>query len=155
MGAKYPRISVIRFAQSILPQYEGVLREEGMPTLLVAVLYETGRLQTLKSSPVELEELKVAMGMDASTLSRQITALVSRKAVRRAFGTEDARRRRVELTPEGERILKRIETRLCHLRQGAWEKVSDVHIVLAPDARITRGATRRTTQKESTTGWLF
>jgi DNA-binding MarR family transcriptional regulator len=59
-------------------------------------------------APVRLSDLAFDLGLDISTVSRQIAGLIERGLVRRGTDPDDARARRLELTGTGRDLLRRV-----------------------------------------------
>jgi DNA-binding MarR family transcriptional regulator len=58
--------------------------------------------------PVRLSDLAADLGLDVSTVSRQVGRLADRDLVRRAADPDDARAGLLALTPEGRDLLRRV-----------------------------------------------
>ncbi len=65
-----------------------------------------GKLEML--GPVRLTELAHALGLDPSSVSRQVTALERSGWVARAKDPVDQRAQRLELTPEGRQVVEAV-----------------------------------------------
>lgn len=59
-------------------------------------------------APVRLSDLAADLGLDVSTVSRQVTRLGSRGLVRRRADPDDGRAGRLELTTRGRDLLRRV-----------------------------------------------
>lgn len=59
-------------------------------------------------APIRLSDLATDLGLDVSTVSRQVTRLAERRLVRRHADPGDARAGQLELTTRGRDLLRRI-----------------------------------------------
>jgi DNA-binding MarR family transcriptional regulator len=82
------------------------------------VLVEIGR-----GAPLSLVELAGKLGLEKSTVSRLVDALVDEGLVERAESADDRRYVALGLTAEGKELFLDIETRMNVLVEEAWERV--------------------------------
>lgn len=82
-----------------------------------AVYYLLGRIRGLE--PARLTDLAADLGVDVSTVSRQISHLEARSLVIRTRDPADGRASRLRLSPDGREVLRKLA--------GAWEgSVADI-----------------------------
>jgi DNA-binding MarR family transcriptional regulator len=91
-----------RAARSLTDRYDLALKPVGLKVTQFSLLRTVSRM----SSP-SLTELAHEMGLDRSTLGRNVALLEREGLVRVASGTGDLRERPVDLTPAAVRLLAR------------------------------------------------
>lgn len=100
-----------RLLRSVARWYDEDLRDLGLKGTQYSLLSFV-----LKMSPVRPGELAAALGMDASTLTRNLRPLVAAGWVEQQAG-DDARSRHVVVTPAGRALRERAKARWKHTQQ--------------------------------------
>ena len=75
-----------------------------------------------RSGPIRTSDLALDMGLDASTVSRQLAKMIEKGWVRRSIDPTDGRAALVSLTPSGKRLRERL---WAQWRQALQEATAD------------------------------
>jgi len=103
-------IKQLRESIRVLERRLGILEESemaccGLTLAQCHALVEIGRAES-----VSLVDLAGTIGLDTSTLSRTVNNLVTKSMVRRELDPDDRRYVTIQLTPEGNRYFRQIES---------------------------------------------
>jgi DNA-binding MarR family transcriptional regulator len=110
-GVVEPLTMVVRWTRN--RSYERISREAGIAIDRSAITI-LGNL--FRSGPIRLSELATLIGLDRSTVSRQVAAVVAAGYVQRIEDKRDARAALLSLTREGQAIRKKLD--------DAWHTVA-------------------------------
>lgn len=91
-----------RATRAVTGRYEEALAPSGLHITQLPIL-----VALFVVGPVPMTPLAEALGMDRTTLTRNVKALEEQQLVTVESGEEDRRRRVLTLTPEGEEVLSR------------------------------------------------
>jgi len=103
-------IKQLRESIRILERKLGILEESEMACCGLTLAQCHALVEIGRAKNVSLVDLAGTIGLDTSTLSRTVNNLVTKSMVRRELDPDDRRYVTIQLTPEGNRYFRQIES---------------------------------------------
>jgi len=103
-------IKQLRESIRVLERKLGILEESEMACCGLTLAQCHALVEIGRAKSVSLVDLAGTIGLDTSTLSRTVNNLVTKNMVRRELDPDDRRYVTIQLTPEGNRYFRQIES---------------------------------------------
>lgn len=108
-----------------LAQFQSVLDAAGLPAGIEATVSESIAIRYLQERPVSQHDLGEHLGLEKSTVSRLVDALIAKGWVTRSPSPDSKRVRLVELTSVGTRVAAQIERAMLNTHRGMIERLTE------------------------------
>ena len=118
-------IKQLRESIRILERKLGILEESEMACCGLTLAQCHALVEIGRAGRLSLVDLAGTIGLDTSTLSRTVNNLVAKNMVSRDLDPDDRRYVTIQLTPEGERHFREIETSMDSYFHMIYENIAE------------------------------
>jgi DNA-binding MarR family transcriptional regulator len=118
-------IKQLRESIRILERKLGILEESEMACCGLTLAQCHALVELGRAGRLSLVDLAGTIGLDTSTLSRTVNNLVAKNMVSRELDPDDRRYVTIQLTPEGERHFREIETNMDTYFHKIYENIAE------------------------------
>ncbi|MBA4347989.1 MAG: MarR family transcriptional regulator [Clostridiales bacterium] len=118
-------IKQLRESIRILERKLGILEESGMSCCGLTLAQCHALVEIGRAESISLVDLSNTIGLDTSTMSRTVNNLVTKEMAKRELDPDDRRYVTIQLTPEGCRYFREIETGMEAYFMKVYEAIAE------------------------------